>query len=695
MRKTSSKTSSIRKNLESDFHKNHPQHFQNKQLQHTSKKKYLGLKLNWKDAVILTMTLFFTSLYQAQSFAQELFNLENIDSGMMLNYHSETNNYSSIQLLNSEYEVDIKGMVAYISVKQKFYNQSPDWIEEGMYAFPIEHTGAVYHMRLKIGDRLIEGEIHEKQQAEKIYQQAKSEGLSASIVKQFRPNLFTTEVANIMPNEIVEVEIQYQQILRYDSGQFDFRLPLKIKPRYFNSQNEDTLLAELPLNNITDSIQRSIRVNLEAGFELNQLESKYHRVEIADNGTHQVITFKDQSLEDNHDFVLQWKPRRGSTPKAAFFSEYFEGEKYVLAMMLPPQTSEKTLQKREMIFVIDTSGSMHGKALNQAKDALYLAVSQLTEVDSFNLIEFNSHARELFSQSMAALPENLDKAIDFIDSLISTGGTNMAPAFSLALDDQVKEDHLKQIIFITDGSVGNEAQLFQQINQDIGNARLFTVAIGQAPNNYFMNKASEIGRGNYTHIGDLKEVDQSINDLFKKLSHPAMTDIIIDWNSEAEQSPKVIPDLYLDQPLFVTAKMKSSKNNIEVMGNRGKSTWNREFNFNKDGQTAGIAKLWARHKIDGLNDDYMLGGNVDFELLKNNITELALKFNLVSQFTSLVAVDKNPDLSRKLELQAKALKASSNIDSAHYPQTFTGWKLQLIFGFLLIILSLSFRRIKA
>lgn len=701
---TSSKTKTIREKLESDFHEN----YSNKPHQNRKQKNYQGLGLNWKDAVILSMVFFFTGLYHSQAHSQthnpiqnqandttqeELFDLSDIESGMMLNYHPETNNYSSISLLSSEYDVDIKGIVAYVTIKQSFHNKSSNWIDEGMYAFPIEHTGAVHHMRLKIGQRLIEGEIHEKKQAQRIYDEAKSSGLTASIVKQHRPNLFTTEVANIMPDEVVEVEIQYQQILRYDNGVIDFRLPLKIKPRYVAESPDETLLSSSKsTSTITESLKRTVRIKLEAGFELNQLKSKYHTVNIDDFGITQEISFTDTLLEDANDFVLQWQPRREQAPQAAFFSEHLGGEKYVLAMFLPPQSTTKREQSRELVFIIDTSGSMHGEAINQAKDALLFAMTQLSAQDSFNIIEFNSHARELFSETQKANPDNLSKAIDFIDSLISTGGTHMAPALSLAMNDSIKPDHLKQIIFITDGSVGNEADLFKQIEQDIGDARLFTVAIGAAPNDYFMSKSSEIGRGTYTHVADLNEVDESMSQLFKKLSHPAMTDIHIDWKQKVAQSPKVIPDLYLDQPLFVTAKMPISDKTIELQGARAKSLWSQKYEFNQDGRTAGVAKLWARKQIDDLTDDYMLNTSAYDEDIKQQITELALKFNLVSEFTSLVAVDKNPDLSRLIERQAKALKSNQNVDFASYPQTFNGWKLQMLFGLLLIFVALKTRR---
>ena len=691
------RTRHIRQQLEKSYHQKYKRQLAHKKLQ----RKYKGLGLNWRDAVILIMVMFFVGLYQAQ--AQDYFDLDQIDTGMMLSYHEAGNNYTTLQLVSSDYTIDITGIVAQVKIKQTFENDTSEWISEGMYAFPVAENAAVYQMKLIIGQRVIEGEIHEKQAAQKIYDTAKSEGLTASIVKQYRPNLFTTDVANIMPKEQIVVEISYQQTLKYDAGSIDFRLPLAIKDRYMQQKflvdselpdldQTDLEVSVLPKSSVADNNHRKIQVNLEAGFELSQLKSLYHDVDIQQSQITQSINLVDNQLYDSHDFVLRWHPLSNNQPQAAMFSEKLNGQEYVLMMMLPPKNVETTLHNREVIFIIDTSGSMHGTAISAAKDALLFGLTQLNSNDLFNIIEFNSYAKELFNQSVTADSEHIDNAIDFIDNLKSEGGTNMAPALELALQDQVKKEYLKQIVFITDGSVGNEAQLFAQINQSIDNARLFTVAIGAAPNNYFMSKAALIGRGTYTNIGNLNDVDESMNQLFEKLTSPVLTDVAIMWNAEVEQNPKVIPDLYSDQPVIVTARLKDFDENVALSGFAGKSTWSSPFRFNPDGRSKGIAKLWARNQIEDLTDDYMLGADIDSNILQQQITDLALKYHLVSQFTSLVAVDKTPDLSRLVEIQARNLTQSQMLAQANYPQTALGWKWQMLLGLLFIVMALIIRK---
>jgi Ca-activated chloride channel family protein len=694
----------IRKQLESFYQQNYKECLKPQKNRH----KYKGLGLNWRDIVIFILALFFVGMYQVQ--AQQYFDLDDIDTGMMLSYHEAGNNYDALNLLSSQYDIDISGIIANVKITQTFQNNTQDWIKEGMYAFPVAQNAAVYQMKLNIGKRVIEGEIHENKQAQQIYDNAKSQGLAASIVKQHRPNLFSTDVANIMPNEKITVEISYQQSLTYEAGHIDFRIPLAIKSRYmqdrfladlksFAIDDPNLQVTALPINSINDNQQRRIQISLEAGFTLSELNSLNHNVTITPENSRQLIVLNDSQLYDENDFVLRWYPEQDKEPQAALFSEYLNGEEYVLMMLLPPKNMLKNTQKREVVFIVDTSGSMHGAAMNAAKDALLFGLTQIDSQDKFNVIEFNSIATTLFKKSQMANLENIDKAIDFISSLNADGGTNMGPALTLAMQDEVSEDHLKQIIFMTDGSVGNEAQLFKQIQQDIGQARLFTLAIGPAPNNYFMNKAALIGKGTYSNISNLAQVDTEMNELFVKLSSPALTDVMIEWGANIKQNPRVIPDLYSDQPVIVTAKMNDFNKDISLSGFADKITWNQTFNLNKDGHSKGIAKLWARNQIEDLTDDYMLGSydnDASLLTLQEQITNIALKYHLVSQFTSLVAVDKTPDMSRLVAIQAQTMAVEEKILSeTNYPQGSLGWKWQMILGLMFISLALLIRRIEA
>ncbi len=655
-------------------------------------KKHHRLHLNWKDAVIFSFTLLIGLMYNINVHAQTdatgvAVDFDDIESGMMLSFNKQTGEYRSLTLDNTTFDVDVFGLLATVTVKQTFTNHNSDWISEGVYAYPLADMSALYQLKMTIGQRVIEGEIHEKQQAEQIYQEAKKAGLTATMVKQYRPNIFTSDIANIAPFETISIELKYQQSLRYDNGYFELQLPMSIKSRYI----PDSYDARLPMHsNVDNSRQRHITVQLDAGFELDEVRSLYHEVEIQSEFETQQVSLSDNQIYDSHDFVLRWYPALGQRPQTALFSEIKDGFEYSLLMVMPPEQTEKISQKRNMTFIMDTSGSMHGVALEQAKDALLYALSELPEDGYFNVIDFDSTAKALFPQSMPASPEYVMKALSFVDGFSSDGGTNMAPALQIAMSEaNIKPDLLNQIIFLTDGSVGNEAAIFDQIAKDIGEARLFTIAIGPAPNNYFMNKAAMFGRGSYTQIADLNLVDESMRDVFDKLSSPAMTDLEVTWHAnDAVQSPQLIPDLYVGQPLVITSKtpMKNklggSTFDVSGMQHGGKQAWSESLRLAHDGRTTGIARLWARNQVEDWMDDLMLGGNRD--LLKENIIDLALKHHLVTEFTALVAVDKTPDLTR--QAQAKAAQSARH-QSLPFPQTALGWKGQMLLGFLFLLLA--------
>ena len=689
------KTKHIRQQLES---LNNQQYASSKKT--NKSKKYQGLRLNWRDVVILVWLLFFVGLYQVQAYAQNPIALNDVNTPMMLSYDGQKDQYSQLQLVSSVYDVNITGIVAQVNITQTFYNGSEQWIDQGVYAFPLASNAAVDGMQMRIGQRLITAEIHEKKQAQQIYDEAKSAGYSASMVKQYRPNLFTTNVANIKPYEAIEVQISYQQTLVYDAGHIDFHLPLAIKSRHtqqpllVDSQTQidtkrDAQQTSASSSGINDQKRRAININLTSGFALSGVKSLHHDVTIDNGQHHQRITLADNILYDQHDFVLRWYPKKGHKPQAAMFSEKLGGTEYALLMLLPPEQvinlEATNQQKREVVFIIDTSGSMHGQALSAAKDALFFGLTQLTENDKFNIIEFNSYAQALFKKTVDANNNHIDQAVDFIDGLSADGGTNMAPALSAATQQAPSDQFLKQIIFITDGSIGNEAQLFNQISQEINSARLFTVAIGAAPNNYFMEKAAVIGRGSYTNVAKLDNVDEAMNALFVKLKSPALTDIMVDWGAhDVQQSPQVIPDLYRDEAVIVTAKMSEFDAQAVMSGFGIDQPWSQAFTFNHDGQSQGVARLWARQYIEQLTDDLMLGADQASDLLQEEITEVALSFHLVSEFTSLVAVDKTPQLSQIRASQALAVQAPTVVAKAAFSQTSLGWQWQMLLGMMLL-----------
>ncbi len=572
------------------------------------------------------------------------------------------NGYSTAALLNTEVEINVSGLVARVTVQQEFHNSGQDWVE-GVYVFPLPDKAAVDRMRLRIGERFIEAEIREKEDAKNIYEQAKSSGKKASLVEQQRANLFTTSVANIAPGEKVLVEIEYLEDVRYEEGQFSIRFPMTLTPRYIsgsalpdragNGWSPDTDrvpdASKITPPQVTNSTsqQLSLTANINAGMPLEIIASRYHPVSVSELNSQYTVSLSATTVPMDHDFELLWRPVPSAAPRAMSFVETRDDKSYFLLMVMPPDPEMLPAgsMPRETIFIIDTSGSMHGVSLQQARRAVQLALKGLKPTDRFNVIEFNSVTRALYPQSRPASDESLAEAASFVRKLQADGGTEMRPALALALDSTPSEKHLRQVVFITDGAVGYEDELFSMIEDRLGGARLFTVGIGSAPNSWFMRKAAEAGRGAYVFISALHEVQEKMDGLFQKLEQPQVTNIEVQWPSGVviDSFPSVVPDLYLGEPVMVKVAATGvlrDKDFVRVSGNSVSGGWAAEVPVAAASESPGVAALWARARIGELMD--IERRDAEPEEVRAAIVATALTHRLVSKYTSLVAVDKTP-----------------------------------------------------
>lgn len=554
--------------------------------------------------------------------------------------------YSSATLLNTEVSMKISGLVARVTVKQQFRNNSPNWVE-GIYVFPLPDRAAVDRMRLHIGERFIEGEIQEKDHARKTYENAKQAGKKASLVEQQRANLFTTSVANVAPGELVVIEIEYLEDIRFDDGSFSIRFPMTRTPRYISGDVADASRITPPQVRSSTGQRISLSASVHTGVPLEIIASRYHPVSVAEENGRYTVTLSGDDIAMDHDFELVWRPVRSVAPRAMAFMERVAGKSYYLLMVLPPDQEQvvRASMAREMIFIVDTSGSMHGVSIAQAKRAMQLALEGLKANDLFNVIEFNSTTNALYPYSMPASTSNVREAADFVRRLKANGGTEMRPALARALGSRPSQSHLRQIVFITDGSVGYEDELFSMIEQRLGDARLFTVGIGSAPNSWFMRKAAEAGRGSYTFISALHEVSEKMGRLFRKLEHPQVTNIEMQWPSGVvvDSFPSTIPDLYLGEPVSVRVRASGDFRPgavVHISGNSISGAWSTQIPVDSVMASEGIAALWARARIGELMNVERRHDDADGS--RAAIIATALEHHLVSKYTSMVAVDKTP-----------------------------------------------------
>jgi len=614
-------------------------------------------------------------------------------------------------LVATEARIDVSGGVVRASVRQHFRNPTTDWVE-GVYVFPLPERSAVDRLRMLIGERLIEGEIKDRQEAERIYREAAQAGQRASLVSGERPNIFTTKVANIGPNQQITIEIEYQDQVAIRDGLMSLRFPMVVAPRYIPGSPQPQLLPSRddgrPLtpprsghgwSPDTDAVPDASRitppvvhpsqgpvlpvfltVTIDAGFPIASLDSRYHPVVVRTDDTgRKVVTLAEGVVPADRDFVLDWRPQIGAAPAAAIFGEARNGDSFLLVTIAPPdmRAADAPRTARDVTYIIDTSGSMEGESIRQAKAALAMALDRLQPGDRFNVIRFSSDMSSLFASPTAWSPATLRQAKGFVAALTAQGGTEMRPALRQALSAVTPEGRLHQIVFITDGAVGNEHELFQDIGARLGRARLFTVGIGSAPNSHFMRKSAELGRGVHVHIGKVEEVTERMSALIAKLERPAMTDLRVTWpgalGATAEAFPNPVPDLYAGEPVTFAVRVPGQTlaalaGELTLGGTVAGESWTRTVALNAARPAQGVASVWARARLDDIEDRaWRTGERHD---VSAQATAHALKYGLVSRYTSLVAVDKE-----------KVRPDDAPLDSRAVPTNLPkGWDYDSVFG---------------
>jgi Ca-activated chloride channel family protein len=586
---------------------------------------------------------------------------------------------------------------------------------EGIYVFPLPEDAAVDHFRLHTGERQIEGQIQERALAKKTWAKARNEGRQAGLIEQQRANVFTTSLANIAPGEELTVEIEYQQTLDYKDGNYRLRFPMVIGPRfnannhsltqYNNDTDVSTVTSETPVNPVY------LHVSLDAGIPLERLESTYHDIEIKQTDAHRFsIALVSEKVFADRDFELVWSPELDHQPQSLVFTELHEGYEYALLSVLPPGLDSlgQQLLPRDLVFILDVSGSMSGTSIEQARASLIQALDRLKPEDRFNIIWFNDRTERLYPRTMPATTDNIGYASRVVGMLQADGGTVMQPALTLALSDQPGLSRVRQIIFLTDGNVDNEQELFELIKKYLGDNRLFTVGIGSAPNSYFMRKAARAGRGSFTYIGDIDEVREKTNALLEKLESPALINIDLDiQGQDVEVFPEPVSDLYLGEPLTVLIRGRQLDSHITVYGDYGQSSWQQKVELLDGTNHAGIHTAWARNKIATLLEQHHDAETEENrDVFRKQIIQTSIDHHLVSRFTSLVAVDVTP-VNSTGQLYSEKLKTSlprgwkpgQNKQPAiqqmlmaqlNLPQTATDATLHMIMASMLFALAMFF-----
>jgi len=613
-------------------------------------------------------------------------------SGSLL-LKSEGDRFVEAPLVATDADVVVSGPTARGRITQIFHNPTDGWVE-GIYVYPLSEGSAVDTLKMVIGERIVVGDIEDRKKARELYEQAKAAGQKTALMEQERPNIFTNSVANIGPGETVLVQIEYQEPVRQSGGVFTLRLPLVVAPRYNPTPLIQTVdLGSGGFGNVVDPVPDrdrieppvldprvhapvnpvSITVRLNAGFPLGMIKSHHHSVaieEIAQDA--RVIKLADGPVPADRDFELTWTAASAAAPSVGLFREHVGDADYLLAFVTPPpvpQAEEK--RPREVIFVIDNSGSMGGTSIMQAKASLTYALGRLKPADRFNVIRFDHSYDVLFGDSVPATARNVAHAKSFVDALQARGGTEMVPPMKAALTDRNGKDSnmVRQVVFLTDGEIGNEQQLFDTISAMRGRSRIFMVGIGSAPNSFLMTRAAELGRGTFTHIGSVEQVEERMRTLFDKLESPAVTNLSASFSVGADVTPIVLPDLYRGEPVALTARAGTLAGTLEIKGLIGDRPWVVTLPLENAAPGSGLSKLWARRKIADAEVARTLR-TITADEADKRILALALDHHLVTRLTSLVAVDRTP--SRPEGARLTQAEIPLNLPA--------GWEFDKVFG---------------
>ena len=562
---------------------------------------------------------------------------------------SDNPEVDQLPLYLTKADVNIVGVIADVTVTQIYKNTGKNPLE-AIYIFPASTRAAVYAMTMTIGNRILKAEIQEREKARETYEKAKKEGKSASLLEQQRPNVFQMNVANIMPGDSIIVEMKYTELLVPTDKIYEFVYPTVVGPRYSNKSSanagEKDKFVETPYKHEGEKpdYKFDIKISLSTGVPLQEVSCGTHKMNFSQVAGNQAYIELDKSEEygGNKDFVLKYSLSGNKIETGLLLSE-IGNEKFFLLMLQPPSKIEpKDIPPREYIFIVDVSGSMYGFPLDVSKEVIKNLLAGLKPNEKFNILFFAGSSEMLFEKSMEANDENLNKALAMLEQKQGGGGTELLPALKKIIEYKKEEGFSRTILILTDGYIDVEAETFDLIRSNLKDANVFSFGIGNGVNRFLIEGMARAGQGEPFVVMNQREAKEQADKFFKYVKSPIMTSIDVDFGKfEAfDIEPKTIPDVFADRPIIIFGKWRDvADGNIRVSGLYGQKKYYVDVDILKFGtkvNNEALKYLWARNKIAVLNDYASLG---DKEKYKPEVTQLGLKYNLLTEYTSFVAVD--------------------------------------------------------
>lgn len=586
-----------------------------------------------------------------------------------------------LTLKETRVQADVSGVIARVRVSQVFTNPYPDRLE-ALYVFPLPEDSAVDGYSFQIGERVIVGEVKRRDEARQEYEQAKQSGRKAALLEQERANVFSQSVANIPPNGEVTVNIEYVHPLEIDEDRYVFRFPMVVGPRYIpgspvtrpnvgrgwaTDTDQVPDASRITPNTLPEGMRNGndvfVSLKIDAAMPIQNIVPVTHELDIQEpSETHAVVTLKNQSTIADQDFVVEYRlAGQESTLASLVHRESTEDDGYVMLALQPKWSIEPTeITPREVVLVLDTSGSMNGPAISQLRLFAEHVLDHLNPQDEFRIISFSNHPTAFRPGPLVADNANVAAGKQFVRGLRANGGTELLSALQLALPEGGGESaRPRYLVLMTDALVGNDHSILGYIQKpEFQDARVFPIAFGAAPNDYLISRAAELGRGfsmQVTNHDNSPEIARRFNEL---TDQPYMTDLQMDWGGLVieDQIPARLPDLYAGKPLIVLGRyQQAASGTITLKGNVSGQRVQMALELDlpeKESAHDSIGTVWARQRIRQI-----WNRNVGKETPqgRQEITKLGLKHQLMTQYTSFIAVEKELAEAPRGKLLTKAV----------------------------------------
>jgi len=553
-------------------------------------------------------------------------------------------------LEHTDVRATVSGFVARVVVTQTFRSAFTEPVE-ALYTFPLSERAAVDAMTMKVGDRVIAGEIQRREYARRTYEDAKAAGKIASLLDQERPNVFTQAVANLMPGARVEIRIEYVEPLEFEAGSFALVVPTVVGPRFSppGTRDADRITPPITALGTRAGHDVSITVDLDAGVPILGVSSPLHAIDVARPAPSRArVTLRAQREIPNRDFVLRYAVASDALQSGYLTHRPDAGDGYVSLVLLPPKrVTAQTAAPKEMVFVMDRSGSQMGAPLDKAKETMRYVLDHMNPNDTFQVVDFGSTSNVLFASPQPASPEMKRQARAYIDALQANGGTMMAEAIEKVSRMPADDNRLRIVTFMTDGYVGNDLEVLGLVERLRATSRWFPFGTGNSVNRFLIDGMARLGGGEAEHVLLTASGDEVGRKFYERIASPVLTDVQVEWQGldVVDVFPLRHADVWAERPLVIQARYRSAgTGQVVLTGFQQGKSYRQVIPVTlpeREQENGPIASIWARAKVEELTtqDLAAMQSGTFPKPLEEQIVRVALAHRLLTSFTSFVAVE--------------------------------------------------------